>query len=141
MSELTSDQIYLLFQQAVSARENAYAPFSRFPVGAAILASDGSVYSGANVEISSYSLTICAERNALFHAISSGAREFLAAIVVASETECPPCGACRQALADFNPEMTIILADVHGSYRVTSLRTLLPQPFTTSYLDHGYHTD
>ena len=137
MNELRPEQIQRMINKAMEVRQNAFAPFSRFNVGASILSADGRIFGGCNVECSSFSLTICAERNALFHAIACGAREFIALAIVGNEIECPPCGACRQALADFNSELQIILADIHGSYRVTSLRTLFPHPFSATQFEHG----
>ncbi|MCB5245290.1 MAG: cytidine deaminase [Candidatus Cloacimonadaceae bacterium] len=122
----------LLLDQAKSASEKAYAPYSGYKVGAALLCSDGSVFTGCNVENASYSLTICAERNAVFQAVASGQREFLAiAIYVDGEVLFPPCGACRQVLAEFNPNLQILYANRLGSI-LSDLDTLLPQAFTLS---------
>lgn len=137
MTELSREQIQRLINRAHEARAHAHTPYSRFPVGAAVMGQSGTIFSGCNVEISSFSLTCCAERNAFFHAISCGEREFVAMAIVAGEIECPPCGACRQVLADFDPELPIILADIHGSYRITSLRNLFPHPFSSTHLDNG----
>jgi cytidine deaminase len=122
----------LLLDQAKGASEKAYAHYSGYKVGAALLCSDGSVFTGCNVENASYSLTICAERNAVFQAVASGQREFLAiAIYVDGEVLFPPCGACRQVLAEFNPNLQILYANRLGSI-LSDLDTLLPQAFTLS---------
>ncbi|HNU98128.1 MAG TPA: cytidine deaminase [Candidatus Syntrophosphaera thermopropionivorans] len=122
----------LLLDQAKSASEKAYAPYSGYKVGAALLCSDGTVFTGCNVENASYSLTICAERNAVFQAVAAGQRDFLAlAIYVDGEVLFPPCGACRQVLAEFNPNLHILYANRLGSI-LSDLDTLLPQAFTLS---------
>ena len=117
-----------LIATATAAREAAYAPYSKFPVGAALLTPGGEVYSGCNVENAAYGLTMCAERTALFHAVAEGRREFVAVAVV-TENGVPPCGACRQALAEFNPQMTIIVADTADNRKVYTLEQLLPSVF------------
>ena len=104
-----------LITAAQAARRNAYAPYSHFTVGAALLAQDGTIYTGCNVENASYGLSICAERNAVFHAVASGTRDFLA-VAVATENGVTPCGACRQVLAEFNPQMTVLLVDAAGQH-------------------------
>jgi len=122
----------LLLDQAKSASEKAYAPYSGYKVGAALLCSAGTVLTGCNVENASYSLTICAERNAVFQAVAAGQRDFLAlAIYVDGEVLFPPCGACRQVLAEFNPNLHILYANRLGSI-LSDLDTLLPQAFTLS---------
>ena len=122
----------LLLDQAKSASEKAYAPYSGYKVGAALLCSDGTVFTGCNVENASYSLTICAERNAVFQAVAAGQRDFLAlAIYVDGEVLFPPCGACRQVLAEFNPNLHILYANRLGSI-LSDLDTLLTQAFTLS---------
>lgn len=122
----------ILLEQAQAAAEQAYAPYSGYRVGAALLCGDGSVVTGCNVENASLSLTICAERNAVFNAVNQGKREFLAlAIYVDSDEIFPPCGACRQVLAEFNPRLPILYANRLGSI-LSDLETLLPQAFTLS---------
>ena len=118
-----------LLAAALAARENAYAPYSKFTVGAAVLADDGRIFTGCNVENASYGLTCCAERNAIFAAVSSGARSFKALCVVA-DTDAPvaPCGACRQVLAEF-PFEKIILANCLGQVKITTADELLPYGF------------
>jgi len=115
---------------AVKAKQNALPKYSNFYVGAAILTSEDKVYTGCNVESSSYSLTICAERNAVFKAISEGEREFRA-IAVAGDTEdfISPCGACRQVISDICGEIDIILVSSNGDYIVKKTSELLPFAF------------
>lgn len=132
--DLSEELVRQLIEAARAARERAYAPYSRFPVGAALLAEDGTIYTGCNVEISSFSLTCCAERVALFSAVAAGRRTFRAIAVVGGERIVPPCGACRQALAEFNGGMQVILASTDGSYRIESLAALYPEPFSTEFL-------
>lgn len=119
-----------LFEQAKKAAENAYAPYSGYRVGSAVLSRDGRTFSGCNVENASFSLTICAERNAVFHAISEGARDILAvAVYVDSASDFPPCGACRQVLHEFGAEMAVIYGNRDG-HVVTDLKSLLPGAFS-----------
>lgn len=116
-----------LMQQAIAARARAYVPYSRFAVGAALLTADGRIFQGCNVENASYGLTCCAERVAIFKAISEGAREFRAMAVVADTPEpVSPCGACRQVLVEFAPGMRLILGNLKGASRVTTPADLLP---------------
>jgi cytidine deaminase len=124
-----------LIAAALAVRENAFAPFSRFQVGAAIEDADGDVYTGCNVENATYGLTICAERAAVFHAISEGARKFKR-IAVAADTEVltPPCGACRQILWEFCGDIEIVLVNPRGKIETWRLKELFPKPFDVSYL-------
>ncbi len=115
------------------AREAAYAPYSHFAVGAALRAADGTIYTGCNVENASYGLTICAERNAVAHAVGQGRRHFTAVAVV-TENGVTPCGACRQVLAEFGPHMAVIMADLAGNLRTCALSDLLPEAFTPGQL-------
>jgi cytidine deaminase len=119
-----------LAEMAMKAKQNALPTYSNFYVGAAILTSEDKVYTGCNVESSSYSLTICAERNAVFKAISEGEREFKA-IAVAGDTEdfISPCGACRQVISDICGEIDIILVSSNGDYIVKKTSELLPFAF------------
>ncbi|MCR4391699.1 MAG: cytidine deaminase [Candidatus Acetothermia bacterium] len=119
-----------LVRLAVEARKRAYAPYSKFPVGAALLAADGRVFTGGNVENASYGLTVCAERVALFKAVSEGARDFLALAVACGDAPCSPCGACRQVLYEFAPDLLVIMADGEGQKcRTACLSELLPHGF------------
>lgn len=119
-----------LLNAALSARERAYAPYSNFLVGAAVLAKSGKIYTGCNIENASYGLTVCAERNALFSAVGAGEREFTALCVV-GDTEAPifPCGACRQVMAEFKIPR-IILANLRGDVKEYTLEELLPYGFS-----------
>lgn len=118
-----------LVSAARTAQDAAYSPYSKFPVGAAVLAEDGRIFVGCNVENSSFGLTVCAERNAIGAAIVAGARP-IAVAVVANPPGVSPCGACRQVLSEFAPDMAVILSDRAGtSRRVTTLETLLPVAF------------
>lgn len=116
--------------EAVRARREAYAPYSRFPVGAALLAKDGRVIRGSNVENASYGMSVCAERTAVWKAVSEGIREFEAIAITAREgAGAPPCGACRQILQEFAPHMTVLWRDGRGRIRHSRLSELLPQAF------------
>lgn len=124
-----------LKQAAIDALEYAYAPYSKFKVGAALITASGKIFTGCNVEVSSFGLTICAERVAIFKAISEGERDFTSiAIVAETEAYCPPCGACRQVIADFSPKMEIILINKNGQIKTTSIQELLPEAFSDSFL-------
>ncbi len=125
---MTHDQ---LLQKAREAKAGAYAPYSHFRVGAALLCKSGRIYTGANVENASYSVTCCAERVALFKAVTEGEREFDAIAVTSdSETLTFPCGVCRQALMEFSPGMDVIASNNGLDYKMTALETLLPDAFT-----------
>jgi homotetrameric cytidine deaminase len=134
-----TQQDQALVDAATAAREHAYAPYSRFRVGAAILLRDGRVVVGANVENASFGLTVCAERNAIAAAVSAGAEPgAVVAIAIAADADqpTPPCGACRQVLAEFGtPETTIILVNVRdGSLARHELGALLPNAFVKGSL-------
>jgi len=117
-----------LFALAKEARENAYAPYSDFKVGAAILGESGTIYLGCNVENASFGLTVCAERVALFKALSEGERVFKAIAIYAGSKSVPPCGACLQVMAEFG-DLDILLFDSKGSYVKWRISELLPQAF------------
>ena len=118
-----------LVAAAIAASQHAYIPYSRYAVGAALLASDGTLYTGCNVESASFSPTICAERTALVKAVSEGRREFTA-VAVATRDAGSPCGVCRQLLYEFSPSLRVILADLDGNLRLTTtLEDLLPHGF------------
>ena len=118
------------------ARDFAFAPFSRFKVGAAVRTRDGRVYTGCNVENASFSLTICAERVALFKAISEGTRAFTQVVIVTDAAKLtPPCGACRQVLWEFAPEAEVVLANVRGRTKRLKVASLLPEPFDSRDLE------
>ncbi len=124
-----------LIDAAIAVRLNAYAKFSNFQVGAAIEDVDGRIHTGCNVENATYGLTLCAERVAVFKAISEGARKFRR-VAVAADTESltPPCGACRQILWEFCGDVPVMLVNLHGKTETYQLRDLLPKPFDASYL-------
>lgn len=115
---------------ARKAQNSSYSPYSRFRVGAALLCRSGSVFTGANVENSSYGLTVCAERIAVFKAVTAGEKEF-SAIAVAGDGQgfIYPCGACLQVLAEFSPGIKVIVTDENNNYHELTLKDLLPQAF------------
>lgn len=121
-----------LIQAALAAREQAHAPYSKFKVGAALQTSDGITVTGANVESASYGLSCCAERVAIFKALTENQNRF-SAIAIASTNGAPPCGACRQIIAEFAPEATLILVDSDNPSspaNETDIKSLLPNAFT-----------
>lgn len=121
-----------LMQLSITARETAYTPYSKFNVGAALLTEDGEVFLGCNIENASYGLANCAERTAIFKAVSEGKRKFVA-IAVSGDTDGPisPCGACRQVIAEFcAPTMPVYLTNLKGDVLETTVETLLPGAFT-----------
>jgi len=125
-----------LIEEAKKARDKAYAPYSKFSVGAALLASNGLVYHGCNIENAAYSLCNCAERTALFKALSDGEREFLMLAVVADTVRpVPPCGACRQVISELCPQdMPIILTNLSGKIQQFTVEELLPAAFSAEDL-------
>ena len=123
-----------LLRLAIEARKNAYCPYSHFPVGAALLCADGSVYTGVNVENASYGLTVCAERVAIFKAISEGKREFVKLAVVCDAEHCSPCGACRQVIYEHAPDIEILMGSSDGAFTRATIAELLPQAFGPSDL-------
>ena len=120
---------------ALAVRENAFAPFSNFKVGAAVMGLDGRIHTGCNVENATYGLTVCAERVAVFKGISEGARRFKR-VAVAADTEklTPPCGACRQILWEFCGDIEVILTNPRGAVESIHLAELFPRPFDASFL-------
>ena len=124
-----------LVAAALSVRAHAFAPYSKFQVGAALEDTTGRIHTGCNVENATYGLTICAERVAVFKAISEGARQFRRIAVAAdTDTLTPPCGACRQILWEFCGNIEIILVNPRGKTEAHQLKDLLPKPFDASYL-------
>ncbi|MFA6233806.1 MAG: cytidine deaminase [Bacteroidota bacterium] len=131
---LPDEIIHQLVDAAREARLSAYAPYSGFLVGAALLTDEGDVFTGCNVENSSYGLTCCAERTAVFSAVAAGARTFHAIAVAADGIPVPPCGACRQVLSEFAADIPIILVGSVGQPRILTLTNLLPEPFNAGFL-------
>ncbi len=124
-----------LLEAALRARENAHAPFSNFRVGAAIEDDSGRIHTGCNVENATYGLTVCAERVAVFKAISEGARTFRRVAVAAdSDVLTPPCGACRQILWEFCGDVELALVNLQGKTESFRLKDLFPRPFDASFL-------
>src|ERR1035438_7911683 len=124
-----------LVSAATHARTNAHAPFSKFRVGAAVEDADGRIHTGCNVENATYGLTICAERVAIFKAISEGARKFTRVVVAAdTDTLTPPCGACRQILWEFCGDVELTLVNPRGKTETFQLKDLFPRPFDASFL-------
>jgi len=124
-----------LLAAARAARENAHAPYSNFRVGAALRAKSGVIYTGCNVENSTYGLTVCAERVAIFKAISEGERGFDAiAVVTDTDQLTPPCGACRQIIWEFCGDVDIILGNLKGKMETQRTSVLFPRPFDSSFL-------
>ena len=127
---ITDQDREALVAAAGEARERAYAPYSGFQVGAALLSDDGSRFTGANVENASYGLSMCAERTAVFHAVAQGVRRLQAVAVVASNDEPTwPCGACRQVLYEFGPDLVVISEGKGGRREERTLAQLLPDSF------------
>jgi len=124
-----------LTRKALAARQFAHAPFSKFLVGAAIESINGAVYTGCNIENASYGLTMCAERVAVFKALSEGIRQFRRIVIAAdTETLTPPCGACRQILWEFCKDIEVVLVNPAGKSESMRLKDLLPRAFDASYL-------
>ena len=131
---MAADVHQALVEAATAARERAYAPYSGFHVGAALLGESGRVYQGCNVENVSYGLTSCAERNAIFRAVAEGERRFTAvAVVTGAPTPTSPCGACRQVLMEFaaGGDMEVLMANLAGAQHRMPLSALLPESFSS----------
>ena len=134
MNPLTDEERHSLIDLAVEARRRAYAPYSNYPVGAALRTKSGKVFTGVNVENAAYPTTICAERTAVFKAVSEGEREF-EVISVVTENGGSPCGSCRQVLAEFGLDTVVLIADAEGKLlQETTVRDLLPGAFTPEHL-------
>jgi cytidine deaminase len=126
-----------LIARAREARRRAYAPYSGYPVGAALLTASGTIYEGVNVENAAYPTGICAERSAVFSAVSQGEREFIAIAVVTKDGG-TPCGSCRQVLTEFGPDILVLIADAEGKLIAeTTARELLPNAFGPENLGRG----
>jgi len=131
---ITSQEIQSLIRTAMDTRRFAYVPYSNYPVGAALRTKTGRVFTGVNIENAAYPQTICAERTAIFKAVSEGERDF-DAIAVVTENGGTPCGGCRQVLAEFGMDTLVLIADGNGRLlRQTSVAELLPEAFTPESL-------
>ena len=134
MAVITDEIRAQLVQKAIAARQKAYAPYSKFSVGAAVLGADGKIYDGCNIENVSYGMTMCAERTAIFKMVSEGCTAFAAIAIVAGEnaTDGAPCGACRQVMGEFAQNLSqteVILASLNGDYIVETVASMMPYPF------------
>ena len=134
MSQLTNEERQPLIDLANEARRRAYVPYSNYPVGAALRTKSGKVFTGVNVENAAYPTTMCAERTAVFTAVTAGEHEF-EVIAVATENGGSPCGSCRQVLAEFGLDTVVLIADGDGKLiQETTVRDLLPGAFTPEHL-------
>ena len=132
---MSEESLQQLIEKAKSARLRSIAPFSNFLVGAALKTAEGKVYTGCNVESASYGLTVCAERVAIWKALSEGERQFTElAIVADTEALTPPCGTCRQIIWEFAKNATIVLGNLRGETQVVSIKELLPRAFDARFL-------
>ncbi len=132
---MSDTDLHSLLALARAARGRAYAPYSGYPVGAALLGGSGKVYPGCNVENAAYPACLCAERTAIAAAVAAGEHEFVAMAVVAdAERPVPPCGLCRQVLLELAPDMPVLLANLRGAERTTTPRELLPAGFVAADL-------
>jgi len=128
---MVTDDDRAILEAAIEAQKAAYCPFSKYPVGSTVRTEDGTLFSGCNVENASFSLTCCAERVAVFKAVSEGHKRITACAIVTKEEEpAPPCGACRQVLWEFGRDMRVVLGNAEGQVRIMSLGELLPGGFT-----------
>lgn len=124
-----------LIKAAKQAREKAFAPYSKFYVGAAVETKNGKIYAGGNIESASYGLTVCAERVAIWKAVSEGEREFIKiAVIVDTEELTPPCGACRQIIWEFCGDVPVILENLQGKSETLQMKDLLPRAFGREFL-------
>jgi cytidine deaminase len=131
---MIEQELQKLIQAAIEMRKQSYSPYSNFAVGAAVLSNDGYIYGGCNIENASYGLTNCAERTAIFNAVSNGKRNISAIAVVAdTDRPCSPCGACRQVIGEFKIPC-IIMANLKGEYKKVTLEELLPFSFSNTDL-------
>ena len=135
---MTEHNFRPLIEAATKARLQSVAPFSKFLVGAAVRTAEGKVYIGCNIESASYGLTVCAERVAIWKALSEGERQFTELAVVAdTETLTPPCGTCRQIIWEFCKNATLVLANLKGETEIVSIKELLPRAFDARFLSGG----
>lgn len=135
---MSDESLQPLIETAKAARLQSVAPFSNFLVGAAVKTEGGKVYTGCNVESASYGLTVCAERVAIWKALSEGERQFSELAIVADTSSLtPPCGTCRQIIWEFCKNATIVLANLHGETQTCSIEDLLPRAFDARFLGGG----
>lgn len=128
MDDLTRDK---LVAAAKEGRKNSYSPYSGFPVGAAVLTASGKIYTGANIEAASSGATCCAERTAIYKAVSEGDRDILAVCTIADTPDvCTPCGICRQVIREWGADIEVVLANTKGAVKVVGITDLLPLAFT-----------
>jgi len=119
-----------LISEAEKARKRAYTPYSKFKVGAAVLSADGKIFTGCNIENASFSLAVCAERVAIFKAISEGSTKFKAIAVIGdTDKPCSPCVACRQVISEFGEDIPLIMANLKGDVKIKKIKELLPEAF------------
>ena len=119
-----------LIREAEKARKEAYTPYSKFKVGAAILCADGKIFTGCNIENASFGMSVCAERVAIFKAVSEGSTKFEAIAVIGdTDKPCSPCGACRQVISEFGEDIPLIMANLKGDVKIKKIRELLPEAF------------
>jgi len=130
---VTEDQKQQLLLAACQVRERAYAPYSNYPVGAAILTAEGQIFTGVNVENAVYGLGICAEQSAVFSAVAAGVQRIVA-VAVCTENAGSPCGGCRQVLSEFGGDMLVLMSDTQGNVRETNLLILFPDQFGPEHL-------
>ena len=119
-----------LIKEAEKARKRAYTPYSKFQVGAAVLSADGKIFTGCNIENASFGLAICAERVAIFKAISEGSIKFEAIAVIGdTDNPCSPCGACRKVISEFGEDILLIMANLKGDVKIKKIKELIPEAF------------
>jgi cytidine deaminase len=123
-----------LLRRANEARKLAYAPYSGFAVGAALLCEDGTVFTGVNIENAAFGPSVCAERTAFFKAISEGHRDFVKLAVTCDQAYCQPCGVCRQVMIEHAPDLEILMGNPDGQFKRTTIRDLLPEAFSSDAL-------
>jgi cytidine deaminase len=127
-----------LIKEAERAKKKAYTPYSKFKVGAAVLCTDGKIFTGCNIENASFGLTVCAERVAIFKAISEGSTKFEAIAVIGdTDKPCSPCGACRQVMSEFCEDAPLIMANSKGDVKIKKVKELLPEAFGKNDLLSG----
>ncbi len=130
---MNTEEARKLIEVARRAMENAYAPYSGLKVGAAVLTKDGKIFTGVNIENASFGLTVCAERVAIFKAVSEGYRDFVAIAITSSRGKILPCGACRQVMAEFSDDLKIVLGD-ENEVEIYPLSELFPASFSGDFL-------